>query len=101
MVLVEAGMAGCALVGSDLGGIRDIVRPADSGVLVPPEDPVAMAEALRRLLDDRDEARRLGAGARAAALVYVGAREAALRELRQRFDELHPQSVSQHVENAR
>ncbi len=101
MVLVEAGVAGCALVGSDLGGIRDIVRSASTGVLVPPEDPVATADALRRLLADRDEARRLGAGARAAALAYVGDREAALCELRRRFDELYPHRLPQDVGKAR
>ncbi|HEX2027217.1 MAG TPA: glycosyltransferase, partial [Nitriliruptorales bacterium] len=82
MVLVEAGIAGCALVGSDLGGIRDIVRHGESGLLVEPDDPTALAGALHRLLIDRGEARQLGAAARSAALAYLADRDTALEQLR-------------------
>lgn len=84
MVLVEAGLAGCALVGSDLGGIRDIMRPGRNGLLVPPEDPEALAQALGRLLQDPDQARALGAAAREDALPYLARRERALEEVRRR-----------------
>ncbi|MBC7225170.1 MAG: glycosyltransferase family 4 protein, partial [Anaerolineae bacterium] len=46
--------------GSDVGGIPDIVEVGVSGLLVPPGDPDALAQALRRVLDDPDLARRLG-----------------------------------------
>ncbi|MDP8929118.1 MAG: glycosyltransferase family 4 protein, partial [Actinomycetota bacterium] len=101
MVLVEAGLAGCALVGSDHGGIRDIVRPLSTGVLVPPDDPPALADALRRLLADADEARRLGAGARDAAVAWIGDREDALNDLRQRIDELHRDRPARRLGRAR
>ena len=42
-----------------------MVDRAQSGLVVPPEDPDALADALRRLYGDRDEARRMGASARA------------------------------------
>jgi glycosyltransferase involved in cell wall biosynthesis len=88
MVLVEAGVAGCALVGTDVEGIRDIVHPGRTGILVPPNDFEVLAEALRSLLRDPDEARRLGAGAREEALAFVGRRDAALQEIRQRVEAL-------------
>jgi glycosyltransferase involved in cell wall biosynthesis len=88
MVLVEAGVAGCALVGTDVGGIRDIVHPGRTGILVPPNDFEALAEALRSLLRDPEEAHRLGAGAREENLAFVGRREAALQEIRQRVEAL-------------
>lgn len=42
-----------------------MVDQGQSGLVVPPEDPDALADALRRLYADRDEARRMGASARA------------------------------------
>jgi glycosyltransferase involved in cell wall biosynthesis len=52
------------VVGSDVGGIADLVRDCENGLLVPPRDPDALAEALVRILSDRGLAERLGAGAR-------------------------------------
>jgi glycosyltransferase involved in cell wall biosynthesis len=49
---LEAAAAGRALVASDTGGLREIVRPERTGLLVPPGDPAALANALRRLRDD-------------------------------------------------
>ncbi|MBW3578440.1 MAG: glycosyltransferase family 1 protein [Actinobacteria bacterium] len=88
MVLVEAGTAGCALIGSDLGGIPELVEPGVTGLLVPPDDPEALADAFRRVLSDPEEARRFGVGARDRALAYIERREPALRILRQRWDDL-------------
>jgi glycosyltransferase involved in cell wall biosynthesis len=85
MALREAGLAGCALVGADLGGIRDIVLPGRTGILVPPEDAAALAEALRRLLGEPEEAIRLGKLARAEALSYFEGRDRALEDLRLRL----------------
>lgn len=84
MVLVEAALAGCALVGSDLGGIRDIVRPERNGFLVPPEDSEALGAVLSRLLRDPDSVRALGAAARQDALAYLSARERGLEDVRRR-----------------
>jgi glycosyltransferase involved in cell wall biosynthesis len=84
MALVEAGLAGCALVGSDLGGIPDIVRPERNGLLVPPNDPEALAEALRALLINPEKAAELGRAAREDSLGYLARRDQALEELRRR-----------------
>lgn len=88
MCLVEAGLAGCALVGSDLGGITDIVWPGTTGLLVPPDDAHALAQALASLLADRRRAAALGAAAREAARGYLDKRDAALAELRRRVEAL-------------
>lgn len=85
-ILVEAGLAGCALIGTDLGGIRDIVEPGRTGVLVPMNDHEALAEALLRLLRDPSHARRLGTEARARSRDYLARREGALETVRTRLE---------------
>lgn len=49
LVALEALAAGVPVLGSDLGGISELVRPGENGWLVPPGDVSAWAEALRRL----------------------------------------------------
>lgn len=65
VVLIEAAEMGLPLVGSDVGGIPDVVVDNETGLLVPPADPQALADALRRLADDPVLARHLVEGARA------------------------------------
>lgn len=50
LALVEAGAVGCPVVATAVGGIGEIVVNDDCGRLVPPEDPPALAAALRELL---------------------------------------------------
>lgn len=56
-VLLEALAAGCPVVASDVGGARELL--GDAGTLVPPEDPSALAVALRRILYDPEQSARL------------------------------------------
>jgi glycosyltransferase involved in cell wall biosynthesis len=64
VVLLEAMTYGTPVVASRIGGIPDIVEDGVSGLLVPPGDEVALAEALRRVVTDPHLAARLGAAGR-------------------------------------
>jgi glycosyltransferase involved in cell wall biosynthesis len=70
-VLVEAFCRGRAVVASRVGGIVDLVRDSENGLLVPQQDPQALADALVRVLSDRSLAERLGAEAKASADEWV------------------------------
>jgi glycosyltransferase involved in cell wall biosynthesis len=56
--------AGRPLVATSVGGLPDLVAEAETGFLVPPGDPKAMAQALRRLLGQPSLAAQLGAAGR-------------------------------------
>ena len=66
-VLVEAMAMGRAIVATAVGGVPDVVLAGRTGLLVQPADPVALADAVRALLDDPARAARLGAAGRARA----------------------------------
>jgi len=60
LALLEAMAVGRPVIGSDVSGIREIIRDGETGWLVPPKDEIALARAILKLLKDGDEARRLG-----------------------------------------
>lgn len=64
LVLVEALGCECPVLTSDLPAVRDIVIPGQTGVLVPPGDPRALAEATVSLLADPTRRRRLASAGR-------------------------------------
>ncbi len=72
LALIEAMAMGCSIVATRVGGIPDIVEDGTTGLLVPPEDDRALAEAILTLL--RDRSRRVAYG------------EAAKRHIDDRFD---------------
>lgn len=51
--ILEAGAAGLPIVSTRIGGIPDIIRDGESGLLVPAGDPVALGEAILRMARDR------------------------------------------------
>jgi glycosyltransferase involved in cell wall biosynthesis len=61
LVIHEAFQAGIPVVGSDIGGIPELVRNDVNGVIVPPGSVDALAGAIRRLADDRQMLTRLAA----------------------------------------
>ena len=60
-VLIEAGLSGLPVVATDVGWVRDVVRPGVTGLLVSPRRPDQLAEAVRQALESRDK---LGRGGR-------------------------------------
>ncbi len=64
VVLIEAMELGLPIVASNVGGIPDVVIDGESGILVPEKDPVALADAFKRLASDPSLTGKLLAGAR-------------------------------------
>jgi glycosyltransferase involved in cell wall biosynthesis len=71
LVVLEAMASARPVVATPVGGTPELVEDGETGLLVPPRDPGALAAALRRLLADADLRRRLG--------------EAGERRVRERF----------------
>jgi glycosyltransferase involved in cell wall biosynthesis len=88
-VLLEALAAGRAVVASRVAGMPDVVTHDLNGLLVPPGDPAALAEALERLRDDAALRTRLGAAARRDAAERLSW-EAAARA----FEECYAQAAA-------
>jgi D-inositol-3-phosphate glycosyltransferase len=72
IVPLEAAACGKPLVGSAVGGLLDTVQDGVTGLLVPPRDPEALADAVRSLVDDPVRRRRFGAAARRRAVERYG-----------------------------
>lgn len=82
IAFVEAMHAGLPVAATAIGGAREIVDPA-CGILVPPRDPAALAQALRTLIADPELRARLGAAgpAHARALCDPHQQTARLRDV--------------------
>ncbi len=70
LALVEASACGLPVIGGRSGGIPDAVREGETGLLVDPSDPAAVAQGIRSLLESPELSRRLGAGGRRAVETY-------------------------------
>ena len=66
--IVEAMACGRAVVGVAEGGAAEIIRPEENALAVPPRNPVALADAILRLVNDDGLRQRLGAAGRADAV---------------------------------
>jgi starch synthase len=72
IVNLEAMACGTAVAGSRTGGIPEVVADGETGLLVPPDDPPALAEALNVLLRDPARARAMGQAGRKRAIAEFG-----------------------------
>jgi glycosyltransferase involved in cell wall biosynthesis len=59
VVLLEAMSYRIPVIASDVGGIRDIVHPGRTGILVPPNDVPSLAAAIQLIVQDRVRAAEL------------------------------------------
>ena len=68
MVIVEAAVRGVPAVVTNVGGVRELIVDGETGLLVPPETPTALAAALLRIERDRVLLASLGAAAKQRAM---------------------------------
>ena len=68
IVNLEAMACGAPVVGSRVGGIPEVVADGVTGLLVPPDDPDALAGALNALIGDPERARAMGRAGRERAV---------------------------------
>lgn len=83
LALLEAMASACAVVATEVVGVREVLRHGQTGLLVPENDAPALAEALVRLLSDDPLANQLGGAARHQALQDHG-----LDLMRRRYEDL-------------
>jgi glycosyltransferase involved in cell wall biosynthesis len=73
MVLLEAAAAGLPIVATRVGGNHEVVRQEESGFLVPPRDPQALAHAMLHMMKlSESERRRMGERGREYVSVQYG-----------------------------
>ncbi len=72
LTVIEAMAAARPVVASRVGGIPEVLRDGVDGILVPPADPAALAQAILRLARDADLGARLGAAGRDRAVAEFG-----------------------------
>jgi len=68
IVLLEAGVHGLPVVATQVGGVPEVIRDGEHGLLVPAADTPSLAAAIRRLLDDAELAQRLAGNLRTRVL---------------------------------
>jgi glycosyltransferase involved in cell wall biosynthesis len=70
LVVLESFAAGRPVIGSRIPGIADLVEEGKTGILIPQEEPAALAQAMQKLFENPDIAERMGTAARDVAQNY-------------------------------
>ncbi|MGH3072975.1 MAG: glycosyltransferase [Gaiellaceae bacterium] len=87
LTVVEAMLASRPVVATNVGSVSEAIADGETGLLVPPNDPAALARAVRSVLDDAARAAAMGEAARARAEATFTARAMA-RRYEQLYDEV-------------
>ncbi|MFA5134670.1 MAG: glycosyltransferase family 4 protein [Patescibacteria group bacterium] len=76
MVYLEANLFGKPVIGGKTGGVSDAIKDGQTGLLINPEDPHELSEAILKILSDKEYAHKLGRqGKEHAQNTYVWERE--------------------------
>lgn len=94
--LVEGMAAGCAVIGSAVPGVRELINDGVDGRLVPENDPVALANALEQLLRKPEVAASMATAARKVAV-----ERHSLELMNERYEELFLQLAAETAQAAR
>jgi glycosyltransferase involved in cell wall biosynthesis len=91
-VLVKAMAYGLPIVATCIGGIPDIVSQGVQGLLIPADDPVRLAQAMRIILDDSDLGQRLGKAGREFANAHTASKQSSMiwKNINMAFPDLGP-----------
>jgi colanic acid/amylovoran biosynthesis glycosyltransferase len=81
VAVMEAMACGLPVICSRIGGTPDMITDGKDGLLVEQKDPASIASALLRLVNDPEEARKMGAAARETAIMHFGFRANAAKLL--------------------
>jgi glycosyltransferase involved in cell wall biosynthesis len=92
--LIEAMASASPVVASAVGGIPEVVRPGVNGLLIPPDDAGALADAVLALMDDPPRAAALGRAARADV-----ERHYTIDRMVEQFERLYLAEIETHVWN--
>lgn len=64
MVLIEGNVCGKPVIGTRVGGIQYVIKDGETGLLVPPKNPEALAEAIIKLVQDEELSKKMGINGR-------------------------------------
>jgi glycosyltransferase involved in cell wall biosynthesis len=95
LALLEAMAAGLPVIASVVGGLPEVVRHGENGLLIPPRDVDALAAALERLLADPEYAQHLGETARREAREKFS-----LERLGREVNEIYGEVVEKKIEGS-
>jgi glycosyltransferase involved in cell wall biosynthesis len=93
---VESLLMGVPTIATNVGGFPDLVKHEETGWLVPPRDPDALASAIERFLEDEERSRDLARRGQALAKEYFNVRRTA-REIHTIYERVLDQSRATHV----
>ncbi len=78
-ILLEGALAGCALIASDVGGVPEIITHQVTGLLVPPQNSLALHNALADLLNSPEKTKTLADSAKSFVSQHFNFEEVALQ----------------------